>query len=95
MAPEQLSPEGVVQRKREGQKAQYETRKEKIERPVEAGLFVKGLHGRKRIYTPEEAYEVAKRQRRESYHRFKARLDAAKALLVQAVPEVAEETRCG
>jgi len=43
--------------------------------------------GRKRLYTPEEALEAAKRQRRECYHRFKARVDAANAILAQAVEE--------
>ena len=56
---------------------------------MEAGLLVKVPRGRKRLYTPEEAYEVAKRQRRESYLRRKSRLDDAKALLVQVVPEEA------
>ena len=89
MAPEQLSPEEVVQRKREGQTAQYKKRKEKIAKLVEAGVLEMVPRGRKRLYTPEEAYEVAKRQRRESYLRRKSRLDAAKALLVQVVPEEA------
>ena len=62
-------------------------RKEKIERLVEAGLLVKLSPGRKRLYTPEEAKEVAKRQRRECYHRFKTRLDAAEALLDQAAAD--------
>ena len=39
-----------------------EDRKEKIERLVEAGLLVKLSPGRKRLYTPEEAHEVAKRR---------------------------------
>ena len=60
-------------------------RREKIEKLVEAGLLVKLSPGRKRLYTPEEAKDVAKRQRRECYQRFKARLDAAAALLDQAV----------
>ena len=58
-------------------------RREKIERLVEAGLLVKLAPGRKRIYTPEEAQEAAKRQRRECYYRFKARVDAANAVLAQ------------
>ena len=61
-----------------------EDRREKIETLVEAGLLVKLSPGRKRLYTPEEAREVAKRQRRECYQRFKARMDAAAALLDQA-----------
>ena len=59
-------------------------RREKIEKLVEAGLLVKLSPGRKRLYTPEEAKDVAKRQRRECYQRFKTRLDAAEALLDQA-----------
>ena len=61
-----------------------EDRRVKIERLVEAGLLEKLSPGRKRIYTPEEALEAAKRQRRECYHRFKARVDAANAILAQA-----------
>ena len=60
-----------------------EDRRVKIERLVEAGLLEKLRPGRKRIYTPEEALEAAKRQRRECYHRFKARVDAATAVLAQ------------
>ena len=59
-------------------------RQEKIAKLVEAGLLVKLPPGRKRLYTPEEALEVAKRQRQESYRRYKERIDAAAALLVQA-----------
>ena len=62
-----------------------EDRRVKIERLVEAGLLEKLSPGRKRIYTPEEALEAARRQRRECYHRFKARVDAANAVLAQAV----------
>ena len=61
-----------------------EDRRVKIERLVEAGLLEKLSPGRKRMYTPEEALEAAKRQRRECYHRFKARVDAANAILAQA-----------
>ena len=61
-----------------------EDRREKIEKFVEAGLLVKLSPGRKRLYTPEEALEAAKRQRRECYHRFKARVEAANAVLAQA-----------
>ena len=84
---EQQSLEGVVQRKM----TPYEKRKEEIAKLVEAGVLEVVKLGRKRLYTPEEAFEVAKRQRRESYLRRKSRLDAAKALLVQVVPEEAEE----
>jgi hypothetical protein len=58
--------------------------REKIAKLVEAGVFEKLTPGRKRLYTPEEALEVAKRQRLESYHRRKERIEAAEALLVQA-----------
>ena len=58
--------------------------REKIAKLVEAGVFEKLTPGRKRLYTPEEAVEVAKRQRLESYHRRKERIEAAEALLVQA-----------
>jgi hypothetical protein len=63
---------------------EIDDRREKIEKLVEAGLLVKLSPGRKRLYTPEEALEAAKKQRRECYHRFKARLDAAAAVLAQA-----------
>ena len=43
--------------------------------------------GRKRLYTPEEAVEVAKRQRHESYLRRQERLNAGRALLAQAEGE--------
>ena len=51
-------------------------------RLVEAG-FEQIKPGRKRLYTPEEAVEVAKRQRHESYVRRQERLAASRALLVQ------------
>ena len=55
-----------------------------IAKLVEAGVYVPLKPGRPRLHEPEEALEIAKRQRRESYARRKERLDAAKALLVQA-----------
>ena len=61
-----------------------ENTREQISKLVEAGVFVKLTPGRKRLYTPEEAQEVAKRQRQESYYRRKERIETAKALLVQA-----------
>ena len=61
-----------------------ENTREQIAKLVEAGVFVKLTPGRKRLYTPEEAHEAAKRQREESYYRRKERIEAAKALLVQA-----------
>ena len=54
-----------------------------IDRLVEAGVYTKLSAGRKRLYTPEEAVEVAKRQRRESYERRKERINAGLALLAQ------------
>ena len=56
----------------------------RIAKLVEAGVYVPLKPGRPRLYEPQEALEVAKRQRRESYARRKERLDAAKALLIQA-----------
>ena len=58
-----------------------------IDRLVEAGLYTPLKPGRKRLYTPEEAVEVAKRQRQESYLRRHERLNAAKALLAQGEGE--------
>ena len=58
--------------------------RDKISKLVAAGVSEKLTPGRKRLYTPEEALEVAKRQRQESYHRRKERIEAAEALLVQA-----------
>ena len=55
----------------------------RVDRLVQAGVFVKLPPGRKRLYTPEEAVEVAKRQRQESYQRRKERIEAARTLLVQ------------
>ena len=55
-----------------------------IDKLVEAGVYTPMKPGRKRLYTPEEAVEVAKRQRQESYQRRKERIEAARALLVQA-----------
>ena len=54
-----------------------------IDRLIEAGVYTPLKPGRKRMYTPEEAAEVAKRQRQESYLRRQERLNAAKALLAQ------------
>ena len=59
----------------------------RVDRLVQAGVFEKLQPGRKRLYTPEEAVEVAKRQRQESYLRRQERLNAAKALLAQGEGE--------
>ena len=48
---------------------------------IETGVFTPMKPGRKRLYTPEEAAEVAKRQRRESYARRQERLATSRALL--------------
>ena len=58
-----------------------------IDKLVEAGVYTPMKPGRKRLYTPEEAAEVAKRQRQESYLRRQERLNAAKTLLEQQVGE--------
>ena len=54
-----------------------------IEKLIEAGVYEPARPGRKRLYTPEEAVEVAKRHRRESYLRRQERLMAARNLLAQ------------
>ena len=61
-----------------------ETYRTTIATLVESGVLDKLSLGRKRLYTPEEAVEVAKRQRMESYARRKERIDAARVLLAQA-----------
>ena len=63
---------------------QYHAAMDKL---VEAGLYEHLRPGRKRLYTPEEAVEVAKRQRHESYLRRQERLNAGRALLAQAEGE--------
>ena len=67
---------GDTMKKRESRRAQ-------VSMLIEAGLFEKLKPGRKRLYTPEEALEVAKKQRTESWKRLQERLHAAKALLAQ------------
>ena len=52
-----------------------------MDRLVEAGVYSPIRPGRKRLYTPEEALDVAKRQRKESYLRRQERLAASRALL--------------
>ena len=56
----------------------------KIDKLIEAGVYQKMQPGRKRLYTEEEAQEVARRQRQESYLRRKERIETARALLTQA-----------
>ena len=60
-----------------------ESRRAQVSMLIEAGVFEKLKPGRKRLYTPEEALEVAKKQRTESWKRLQDRLHAAKALLAQ------------
>ena len=69
---------------REKRREQYHAN---IARLVEAGLYEPQKPGRKRLYTPEEAVEVAKTHRRESYIRQKERWNAAKALYAQLTEE--------
>ena len=81
----------LLEKQRAARMADPETHREKrreqyhanIARLVEAGLYEPQKPGRKRLYTPEEAVEVAKRHRRESYFRQKERLNAARALYAQ------------
>jgi hypothetical protein len=83
--------EELLEKQRQARMADPETYRAKkreqyhatIDRLVEAGLYTLLKPGRKRLYTPEEAVEVAKRQRQESYLRRHERLTAAKALLTQ------------
>lgn len=70
-------PEAYRAKRRE----QYHATMDKL---VEAGVYMPMKPGRKRLYTPEEALEVAKRQRHECYVRRQERVNASKALLAQA-----------
>ena len=95
MARVKLDPEGARQRNLEAQKRYRESHPEEmkvrkreearttIAKLVEAGVYVPLTAGRKRMYTPEEAIVVAKRQRQESYLRRRERIAAAKAQLAQ------------
>ena len=56
-----------------------------VNKLINAGLYTPDKPGRKRLYTPEEALEVAKRQRKESYLKRQERVNAAKLLLEQGV----------
>ena len=87
-AKRMADPEAYREKKREGYRAS-------IAKLVEAGVYEPGRPGRKRLYTPEEAVEVAKRQRQKSYVERQERLNAARALLAQkmaAADQVAETT---
>ena len=82
-------PEAYRNKKREAYRAS-------IAKLVDAGVYEPRRPGRKRLYTPEEAVEVVKRQRLESYVGRKERINAARALLAQiavdAPDQVAETT---
>ena len=88
-AARMANPDAYREKKRE----QYRASMAKL---VEMGLYEPGRPGRKRLYTPEEAVEVAKRQRQESYMGRRERITAARALLAQiavdAPDQVAETT---
>ncbi len=68
-------PEAVKAKRRERYHAS-------INKLIEAGVYTPLKPGRKRLYSPEEALEVAKQQRKESNLRRQERLNASKALLV-------------
>ena len=70
------NPEAMRAKRRE----QYHA---SIDKLIEAGVYTPLKPGRKRLYSPEEALEVAKKQRKESYMRRQERLNASRAMLVQ------------
>jgi hypothetical protein len=53
-----------------------EDNRRKIDKLIEAGVYQKLQPGRKRLYTEDEAKEVARKQRQESYLRRKERFEA-------------------
>ena len=63
-------------------KSRREEYHENIKKLVEAGVYTPLKRGRKRLYTPEEAVEVARKQRYESNVRRRERLEASRAMLV-------------
>jgi hypothetical protein len=65
----------------EYQKARRDAYHESINKLIEAGLYTPLTRGRKRLYTPEEAAEVAKKQRYESNVRRRERLRAGLSML--------------
>ena len=79
-AARRADPESYRDKKREEYRAG-------IAKLVEAGVYEPARPGRKRLYTPDEAVEVAKRQRRESYVRRQERLTTARARLAQVQEE--------
>jgi hypothetical protein len=68
-------------------KSRREAYHENIKKLVEAGVYTPLPRGRKRLYTPEEAAEVAKKQRYESNVRRRERLNAGLAMLAAAETE--------
>ena len=60
--------------------------KREIAELIEAGVYEKLRPGRKRLYAPDKAKEVVRRQRQESYVRRRDRIEAARTLLAQAAP---------
>jgi len=57
-----------------------------MDKLIEAGAYTPLKPGRKRLYTPEQAAEVARMQRRESYLKRQERLIAGRALLAENQP---------
>ena len=84
---EGLTVEEIERRKAEAAEARTAKKCEecraKIAMLVQAGVYVPLRPGRKRMYPPDEAAQVAKRQRHESYLRRRERINAAMALLAQ------------
>ena len=62
-------------------KSRREEYHENIKKLIEAGVYTPLQRGRKRLYTPEEAAEVAKKQRYESNVRRRERLKDGQTLL--------------
>jgi predicted transcriptional regulator len=67
----------------EYQKSRREAYHKSINKLVEAGLYTPLKRGRKRLYTHEEAAEVAKKQRYESNVRRRERLRAGLSMLAE------------
>ena len=65
-------------------KSRREEHHENIKKLVEAGVYSPLKRGRKRLYTPEEAVEVARKQRYESNLRRRERLRAGQLMLESA-----------
>ena len=65
-------------------KSRREEYHENIKKLFEAGVYTPLKRGRKRLYTPEEAVEVARKQRYESNLRRRERLRASQLMLESA-----------